>query len=177
MTPMLSIVRAHLGLVLFAIVVMTAFNFLAHGTQDLYPTYLQVQRHLTVNEVTAIAIVYNIGAMVGGIGCGTLSQHIGRRVTIVIMALLALPTIPLWAFSVDPVWIGIGAFLMQVFVQGAWGVIPAHLNELSPPEAAVPSRAWFTNWATCLHPRMQQSRAPGLKVWDTIIAGHLRALS
>ncbi|MBV8525948.1 MAG: hypothetical protein JOY71_28200 [Acetobacteraceae bacterium] len=95
MTPMLSIVRAHLGLVLFAIVVMTAFNFLAHGTQDLYPTYLQVQRHLTVNEVTAIAIAYNIGAMVGGIGCGTLSQHIGRRVTIVIMALLALPTIPL----------------------------------------------------------------------------------
>ncbi|MBV8524128.1 MAG: MFS transporter [Acetobacteraceae bacterium] len=131
---MLSVLRAHLPLSIFAIVMMTAFNFFSHGTQDLYPTYLQVQRHLTVNEVTVIVIIYNIGAIIGGIGFGTLSQFNGRRIMIVIAALLSLPTIPLWAFSADPVWIAVGAFLMQVFVQGAWGIIPAHLNELSPPE-------------------------------------------
>ncbi|MBV8093341.1 MAG: MFS transporter [Acetobacteraceae bacterium] len=131
---MLSVLRAHLPLSIFAIVMMTAFNFFSHGTQDLYPTYLQVQRHLTVNEVTVIVIIYNIGAIIGGIGFGTLSQFNGRRIMIVIAALLSLPAIPLWAFSADPVWIAVGAFLMQVFVQGAWGIIPAHLNELSPPE-------------------------------------------
>jgi SHS family lactate transporter-like MFS transporter len=74
----------------------------------------------------------NLAAMAGGIGCATLSQRIGRRRAIVGAALLSLLVVPLWALSVEPVWIGVGAFLMQLCVQGAWGVIPAHLNELSP---------------------------------------------
>jgi len=128
------VLRRHLPLAIYAVLMMTAFNFFSHGTQDLYPSFLQHEHHMTVNQVTTIAIIYNIGAMLGGLAFGTLSQRIGRRPAIVIAALLALPVIPLWAFSTAPVHIAIGAFLMQVCVQGAWGVIPAHLNELSPPE-------------------------------------------
>jgi SHS family lactate transporter-like MFS transporter len=74
----------------------------------------------------------NVAAIVGGIGCATLSQRFGRRRAIVSAAVLSLPVLPLWAFSNDPVAIGVGAFLMQLCVQGAWGVVPAHLNEISP---------------------------------------------
>jgi SHS family lactate transporter-like MFS transporter len=82
-----------------------------------------------------IAVVYNIGAIVGGISFGVLSESFGRRRIIIIAALLSLPVLPLWAFSTSPLWLAIGAFLMQLMVQGAWGVIPAHLNELSPEAA------------------------------------------
>jgi SHS family lactate transporter-like MFS transporter len=118
----------------YAIIMMTAFNFFSHGTQALYPNFLQTAHYMTVNQVTRIAIVYNTGAMIGGIFFGTLSQRIGRRPAIVLDSLLALPVIPVWAFSSAPMMVGLGAFLMQICVQGAWGVIPAHLNELSPPE-------------------------------------------
>ena len=128
------VLRRHLPLAIYAVVMMAAFNFFSHGTQDLYPSYLKTTRKLTVNQVTTIAIVYNIGAMLGGLLFGTLSQRIGRRTAIVTAALLALPVIPLWAFASSPFYIGLGAFLIQICVQGAWGVIPAHLNELSPPE-------------------------------------------
>jgi SHS family lactate transporter-like MFS transporter len=79
--------------------------------------------------------VYNIGAVLGGILFGSLSQRFGRRRTIITAALLALPVTALWAFSTTALMLGIGAFAMQFFVQGAWGVVPAHLNELSPPGA------------------------------------------
>jgi SHS family lactate transporter-like MFS transporter len=127
-------IRNNLGLFIFTIVLMTAFNFFSHGTQDLYPTFLQVQRHFSPQVVGAIAVVYNIGAIIGGIGFGLLSEQIGRRRAIVIAALLALPIIPLWAYATTPVLLALGAFLMQVAVQGAWGIVPAHLNELSPEE-------------------------------------------
>jgi SHS family lactate transporter-like MFS transporter len=130
-----TIVRRNLGLTVFAVAMMTAFNFFSHGTQDLYPNaFLKVQLHLSHAAISAIAVTYNIGAMLGGVFFGSISQSIGRRRAIVIAALLALPVIPLWAFSGAPVLIGLGAFLMQVCVQGAWGVVPAHLNELSPPD-------------------------------------------
>jgi SHS family lactate transporter-like MFS transporter len=129
-----TVIRRNLGLFVFSIVLMTAFNFFSHGTQDLYPTFLQVQRHLTPHEVGAIAVIYNIGAILGGIGFGMLSEQIGRRRAIVIAALVALPIIPLWAYGSSIVLLALGAFLMQVAVQGAWGIIPAHLNELSPEE-------------------------------------------
>ncbi|MGH6665289.1 MAG: MFS transporter [Pseudolabrys sp.] len=128
------VIRNNMGLFIFSIVLMTAFNFFSHGTQDLYPTFLEVQRKLSPHEVGAIAVVYNIGAILGGLFFGTLSESIGRRRAIVIAALLALPVIPLWAYGSTPVLLAIGAFLMQVAVQGAWGIIPAHLNELSPEE-------------------------------------------
>jgi len=129
-----QVLGRNVGLTVYVVVVMTAFNFFSHGTQDLYPTFLEVQHKFSTGTVATIAILYNIGAILGGLGFGTLSQHIGRRAAIVIAAVLALPVIPLWAFSASPLALGIGAFLMQVCVQGAWGVIPAHLNELSPAE-------------------------------------------
>jgi SHS family lactate transporter-like MFS transporter len=130
-----EIVKHNWRLTIFAVVMMTAFNFFSHGTQDLYPNaFLKVQLKLPHATIATIAIIYNIGAMIGGVMFGRLSQRIGRRRAIVIAALLALPVIPLWAFTSAPVLIGLGAFLMQICVQGAWGVVPAHLNELSPPD-------------------------------------------
>jgi SHS family lactate transporter-like MFS transporter len=131
----LQILKSHWRLGIYAVVLMTAFNFFSHGTQDLYPTFLQVQHGLDPHAVGLIAVIYNIGAIIGGILFGSLSERFGRRRMIVIAALLSLPVLPLWAFSSSPVWLAVGAFLMQVMVQGAWGVIPVHLNELSPDEA------------------------------------------
>jgi MFS transporter, SHS family, lactate transporter len=122
-------------MLLYAVVLMTPFNFLSHGSQDLYPTFLRVQHGFSPGVVTTLTIVLNLGAIVGGLTFGALSEKIGRRKAIVLAALLTLPIIPLWAFSATPLMLGLGAFLIQVAVQGAWGVVPAHLNELSPPEA------------------------------------------
>jgi SHS family lactate transporter-like MFS transporter len=121
---------------LYAIVMMTAFNFFSHGTQDLYPRFLETDHEFDRATRTNIAIFYNIGAILGGITLGTISQRIGRRKAIAIAALLALPAVPVWAGfgSADPYILAVGAFVLQFMVQGAWGVIPAHLNELSPSE-------------------------------------------
>src|ERR1035437_3821791 len=131
----LTVLRSHWKLGLYAALLMTAFNFYSHGTQDLYPTFLQVQHHFSPQVVGTIAVIYNIGAILGGISFGMLSQRIGRRRAIVLATLLSLPIVPLWAFSTTPILLAVGAFLMQFMVQGAWGVIPVHLNELSPDEA------------------------------------------
>ena len=125
---------ANWKLSIYAIVLMTAFNFFSHGTQDIYPTFLRVQHHFDPHTVSLIAIVLNIGAIVGGIMFGTISEKIGRRKAILIAALIALPVLPLWAYSEGPLLLALGAFLMQISVQGAWGVIPVHLNEISPDE-------------------------------------------
>jgi MFS transporter, SHS family, lactate transporter len=131
----LDVLRAHWRLAIYAICLMTAFNFFSHGTQDIYPTFLEVQRKLSPHVVSLIAVVYNIGAICGGILFGSLSETYGRRRCIVIASLLSLLVIPLWAFSVSPVLLALGAFFMQFTVQGAWGIVPAHLNELSPANA------------------------------------------
>ena len=131
----LAIVKSHWRLGIYAVLLMTAFNFFSHGTQDLYPTFLQVQHGMSPHEVGLIAVIYNIGAIIGGISFGSLSESFGRRRTIIVASLLSLAVLPLWAFSTSAVWLAVGAFLMQVMVQGAWGVIPVHLNELSPDDA------------------------------------------
>ncbi len=131
----LAIVKSHWRIGLYAVLLMTAFNFFSHGTQDLYPTFLQVQHKMSPHEVGLIAVIYNIGAIVGGLSFGALSERFGRRRMIIIAALLSLLVLPLWAFAQSAVWLAVGAFLMQVMVQGAWGVIPVHLNELSPDNA------------------------------------------
>jgi SHS family lactate transporter-like MFS transporter len=131
----LEVVKNHWQLALYMIALMMCFNFFSHGTQDLYPTFLRTQQKFDAQTVGVIAVVYNIGAIAGGLFFGALSQRIGRRRAIVIASLLALPIIPLWAFGTTPVVLAIFAFAMQFMVQGAWGVIPAHLNELSPAEA------------------------------------------
>jgi MFS transporter, SHS family, lactate transporter len=132
--PLSHVLRGHGLLFAYVVVLMTAFNFFSHGTQDLYPTFLQAQRGLPTHTVSLIAIIGNVGAIFGGIVFGTLSQKIGRRRAIIFATLLALPIIPLWGFSTSVALLGLGAVLMQISVQGAWGVIPAHLNELSPDE-------------------------------------------
>ncbi|HEX4160017.1 MAG TPA: MFS transporter [Rhizomicrobium sp.] len=122
-------------LAFYAILLMTAFNFFSHGTQDLYPTFLKVDRGFKPHEVGIIVVVANIGAIFGGIIFGALSQRFGRRRTIVIGALLSLPVLPLWLYTDGAFALAIGAFAMQFMVQGCWGLVPAHLNELSPAEA------------------------------------------
>ncbi len=131
---LVATLRQNWKLSIYAVVLMTAFNFFSHGTQDLYPTFLREQHQFDPHTVSLIAIVLNIGAIVGGLTFGSLSEKIGRRRAIFIAALLALPVLPLWAFSSGAVALAIGAFLMQISVQGAWGVIPVHLNEISPDE-------------------------------------------
>ena len=123
------------GLVIYMVVLMMAFNLFSHGTQDLYPTFLQKQHKFDPATVSWIAIVANIGAIVGGLSFGHVSERIGRVNAITVAALIALPALPLWAYSTTPVMLAVGAFIMQIAVQGAWGVIPAHLNELSPGAA------------------------------------------
>jgi SHS family lactate transporter-like MFS transporter len=125
-------IKGNFGLFLYVILLMTLFNSFSHGTQDIYPTFLQVQQKFSPLVVSTIAVIYNLGAIFGGLFFGAYSEHVGRRRAIIIAALLALPVIPLWAFSNNVVLLTIGAFLIQFFVQGAWGVIPVHLNELSP---------------------------------------------
>ena len=122
-------------LAVYAVMLMTAFNFFSHGSQDAYPNlFLKIQHGFDTRTLSLMTAIANIGAICGGIGFGFLSERIGRRGAIMSAALLALPVIPFWAFGTTPVVLAIGAFLMQVSVQGAWGIIPVHLNELSPPE-------------------------------------------
>ena len=130
--PFRELMRRHGKLFLYVILLMTGFNFLSHGTQDLYPTFLQIQHKLPAATVSNIAIIYNLGALCGGIFFGTLSQRIGRRKAIILACLCALPIIPLWAFSHSLALLTLGAFLIQFCIQGAWGIIPAHLTELAP---------------------------------------------
>ncbi|MGN6820728.1 MAG: MFS transporter [Sphingomonas sp.] len=117
---------------LYLVVLMAAFNFFSHGTQDIYPTFLKEQHKFDTHLTGLLAMVGNAGAIVGGIGFGIWSERIGRKRAIIIASLLALPIIPLWALSSTPLMLGLGAFLIQVAVQGAWGIVPVHLNELSP---------------------------------------------
>jgi SHS family lactate transporter-like MFS transporter len=133
-TPLRAILldRHVLRRFVYLVALMTLFNWMSHGTQDVYPTFLQRGAHLSATTASAIAVIYNLGAIAGGIAFGTLSESFGRRRTIVLCTLLALPVVPLFAFSQTAALLGAGAFLMQVLVQGAWGVVPAHLTELSP---------------------------------------------
>ena len=129
---LIATLSANWGIALYAVLLMMCFNLFSHGTQDLYPTFLQKQLKFDHATVSWITIVANLGAIVGGLSFGLLSERIGRVNAITIAALIALPSLPLWAYSSTPVMLAIGAFIMQISVQGAWGVIPAHLNELSP---------------------------------------------
>ena len=130
----MDIFRRHWRLAFYAILLMTAFNFFSHGTQDLFPTFLKVDRGFTPHEIGTIVIVANIGAILGGIVFGTLSQKFGRRRMMIIGAILSLLVLPLWLYTQTGVLLAAGAFAMQFMVQGCWGLVPAHLNELSPAE-------------------------------------------
>jgi MFS transporter, SHS family, lactate transporter len=136
-------ISSHFPRLLFLILLMACFNALSHGSQDLYPTFLQVQRGFGATTTGTIAVVYSVGALLGGIFFGAISERMGRRRAIALAALLVLPAIPLWAFSRAAPTLAVGGFVMQFMVQGAWGVVPAHINELSPPRV----RAIFPGFA------------------------------
>ena len=122
----------HWRLFLYLALMMTMMNFVSHGTQDMYPTFLQKQRGFTPREAAVIAMIYNVGAILGGLTMGYYSDRVGRRRAMVTSLLLAIVAIPLWAYAPTTTLLVIGAFALQFMVQGAWGVVPAHINELSP---------------------------------------------
>jgi MFS transporter, SHS family, lactate transporter len=124
--------RKNWKIALYLIVLMAAFNSLSHGTQDLYPTFLQKQHGFDTQLTGTLTAIMNLGAIVGGLSFGIWSERLGRKRSIMIAAAFAVPVIPLWAFASTPLLLGLGAFLIQVCVQGAWGIVPVHLNELSP---------------------------------------------
>jgi len=127
----------------YLVVLIAIMNFMSHGTQDLYPTLLQKQHHFSTRATAIVSVISMIGAIVGGILVGLFSDRFGRRRAMTIAALLGLLLVPLWAFAPGMVLIATGAFLMQFMVQGAWGVVPVHLNELSP----APLRGFFPGFA------------------------------
>ena len=115
----------------YLVLLMVFMMFLSHGTQDLYPDFLRSSRGIAVATISYIAMLYNVGAIVGAIIFGELSERAGRRVAMVCALGLSLAVIPLWVFGHSLLALAAGAFLMQAGVQGAWGVIPVHLNEMS----------------------------------------------
>jgi len=138
---------------LFLVVLMTAFMSFSHGTQDVYPTFLSVQMKLSAETVGLIGVLYGFGSIAGGFIFGALSERLGRKWTIVTAALLAIPVIPLYAYGHTALTLGVGAVLMQFMVQGAWGIVPAYLTELTPTpvRATAPGLAYqlgglITSW-------------------------------
>jgi SHS family lactate transporter-like MFS transporter len=130
----LKVVKENWKSALYLVLMMTLMMFLSHGTQDLYPDFLKTTLGASPRTVSYIAILYNLGAVLGAIIFGHLSEIFGRRRGMICALLLSLMTIPAWAFAGSLTLIAIAAFIMQMGVQGAWGVIPAHLNELSPDQ-------------------------------------------
>jgi SHS family lactate transporter-like MFS transporter len=138
---------------LFLVLLMTAFMSFSHGTQDVYPTFLAVQARLSPKTIGLIGVLYGFGSIAGGIVFGALSETWGRKRAIVTAALLAIPVIPIYAYGQSAFTLGLGAVLMQFMVQGAWGVVPAYLTELSPApvRATAPGLAYqlgglITSW-------------------------------
>jgi MFS transporter, SHS family, lactate transporter len=125
-------ILGHWKLFLYLVLLMTMMNFSSHGTQDMFPTFLQRFWHLGVTERSLISALSMVGAILGGVSIGLYSDRYGRRRALVTSLLLAILIVPLWAYAPSRALLALGAFLIQFFVQGAWGVIPAHLSELSP---------------------------------------------
>jgi SHS family lactate transporter-like MFS transporter len=154
--------RRHWKMALYVVALMTAFNFFSHGTQDLYPTFMQKGLGFDTQVTGLLTAIGNVGAIGGGLLFGAWSERLGRRWGIVVASLLSLLAIPLWAFSHTVVLLGLGAFTMQFMVQGAWGIIPVHLNELAPADA----RGAFPGYAY----QVGNLIASGNAVWQARIA-------
>ena len=133
-TPAYQVFRdpAVLKRFVYLVALMTAFNWMSHGTQDIYPTFVKKGLGLSPDTSIAIAVVYNIGAIIGGALLGAFSERLGRRRTIMIAAAGGLVVVPFFVLSTAVGWLMLSSFLMQMCVQGAWGVVPAHLTEMSP---------------------------------------------
>ena len=180
-------IASHAGIFLFLVILMFAFNSFSHGAQDLYPTFLEKNHNLSPHMVGLIAIIANVGALLGGIFFGTWSEKIGRRKAIVIAGLLSIPLIPLWVYSHTIPTLALGGFLMQFMVQGAWGVVPAHLNELSPPavRGTLPGFAYqvgnfFSSRNSVIQAKLAETRYggsfPPVLAWTVLLMASLVAI-
>lgn len=125
-------IKNHYLRVIYMVILMALFNFFSHGSQDLYPSFLIKQLNYSTTEQTVTSVIYNIGAIAGGTILGCYSTYFGRKLTIAVACVFVGAFIPLWVFGPNIQSIQFGSFVLQFFVQGAWGVIPAHLNELAP---------------------------------------------
>ena len=180
-------IREFLPTFLFLVLLMTAFMSFSHGTQDVYPTFLTVQMKLSPQTVGLIGVLYGLGSIAGGYVFGELSEKWGRKRAIVTAALLAIPVIPLYAYGHNAITLGIGAVVMQFMVQGAWGVVPAYLMELSPApvRATAPGLAYqlgglITSWngkAQALVAERWGTYPPVLAITVVLVALTLAALA
>lgn len=136
-------VKKNWKLFLYLVLLMSVMNLISHGTQDLYPTFLQKQKNFSPHETAVITMISMVGAIVGGLFFGYLSDFYGRKKMMATAVILALVLIPLWLLAGGSMLIALGAFGMQFMVQGSWGIIPAHINELSPG----PVRGFFPGFA------------------------------
>ncbi|KAG1901380.1 carboxylic acid transporter protein [Suillus fuscotomentosus] len=161
-----AMLKRHWLLCIYAVLLMTGFNFLSHGSQDLYPTFLEDSKSFSTHDATVATIIGNCGAVAGGAIAGTVSQYIGRRLTIVIFILLVGAFIPLWVLPTSFSALSAGAFCIQVGVQGAWGVIPIQLAEMSPPafRATFPGVAYqIGNMISAASAQIEATGAANLK--------------
>ncbi|KAG1785622.1 major facilitator superfamily domain-containing protein [Suillus plorans] len=161
-----AMLKRHWLLCIYAVLLMTGFNFLSHGSQDLYPTFLEDSKSFSTHDATVATIIGNCGAVAGGAIAGSVSQYIGRRLTIVIFVLLVGAFIPLWVLPSSFSALSAGAFCIQVGVQGAWGVIPIQLAEMSPPafRATFPGVAYqIGNMISAASAQIEATGAANLK--------------
>src|SRR5438046_445553 len=161
---LLTVLKRHWGLFVYVILLMTAFNAMSHGTQDMYQTFLGEQRHYGVTQKAATGIIYAVGAICGGTVVGHLSQKWGRRRSIILTAVFGMILIPLWVFPSSFALIVTGGFAITFMLQGAWGIVPVHLNELSPNAA----RGTFPGFAYQLGNLFAGNQA----VVEARVAGH-----
>src|SRR5438094_2321529 len=125
-------IASHWKLFVYLTLLMMMMNFISHGTQDMYPTFLERYWGFGPAQRMTVTAISMVGAIIGGILFGFLSDRFGRRRAMIVALLCAIVAIPLWAFAPSLALLIVGAFVMQFMVQGAWGIIPAHLSELSP---------------------------------------------
>jgi SHS family lactate transporter-like MFS transporter len=159
-----SAFASNFKLFLYLVLLMACMNSISHGTQDLFPTFLRLQRQFTVHQTALITIIAMLGAMAGGMSFGSFSEKRGRRRAMVTAVVLAALLIPVWVAMPTMALVAAGAFAMQFMVQGAWGVVPAHINELSPDEL----RGFFPGFAY----QMGVLCASGVAYFQSILAEH-----
>lgn len=158
-------VKKHSKLFLYLVLLMSMMNLISHGTQDLYPTFLQQQRHFNPHTTAVITMISMVGAILGGLLFGHLSDLYGRKKMMTLAVVLAIFIIPVWLLAGGSFWIAVGAFAMQFMVQGAWGIIPAHINELSPGSL----RGFFPGFAYQLGVLI----ASGIVYVEAVLAEHV----